>query len=314
MFGPRRTGRHDLPGHAGAAAGDILAASVENAAAMSVLRIRTMTRDELELGIGWAAAEGWNPGLNDADSFHAADPDGFFVGLLDEQSIGMISAVRYGRGFGFIGLYLVRPPFRGRGHGLALWQTAMRRLAGRRVGLDGVVAQQHNYRRSGFVLAYNNVRYEGVPRRGAAADADIVPLAQRPWDEVLRYDADFFPAERERFLRAWIGQPGGRALGVLRAGRLAGYGVARPCRTGYKLGPLHADDPGLADRLLRAFAACLPDAAPVQLDVPAVNADAVALAAAHRMAPVFETARMYNGAAPALALERLYGVTSFELG
>ena len=91
-------------------------------------------------------------------------------------------------------------------------------------------------------------------------------------------------------------------------------GSARPCRTGYKLGPLHADDPGLADRLLRALAACLPEAAPVQLDVPAVNAEAVALAAAHRMAPVFETARMYNGAAPALALERLYGVTSFELG
>ena len=281
---------------------------------MSALQIRPMSRDELEIGIEWAAAEGWNPGLHDAESFFAADPGGFLVGLLDDQPVGMISAVRYGRGFGFIGLYLVRPEFRGRGHGLALWQAAMHRLAGRLVGLDGVVAQQPNYRRSGFVLAWNNVRHEGVPLRAARPDPDIVALAQRPWDEVRGYDAAFFPDERSAFVRHWLAQPGGRALGVLHAGALAGYGVLRPCRVGYKLGPLFADDAALADRLLRALAAQLPEGTRVQLDLPAINADAVALAAAHGMTAVFETARMYNGAAPALPLGRLYGVTSFELG
>jgi len=32
------------------------------------------------------------------------------------------------------------------------------------------------------------------------------------------------------------------------------------------------------------------------------------------MKPVFETARMYTGAAPDLPLPKLFGVTSFELG
>jgi len=32
------------------------------------------------------------------------------------------------------------------------------------------------------------------------------------------------------------------------------------------------------------------------------------------MKPVFETARMYTGCAPALPLARAFGVTSFELG
>ena len=32
------------------------------------------------------------------------------------------------------------------------------------------------------------------------------------------------------------------------------------------------------------------------------------------MAPVFETARMYTGAPPAIPVDRVYGVTSFELG
>jgi hypothetical protein len=32
------------------------------------------------------------------------------------------------------------------------------------------------------------------------------------------------------------------------------------------------------------------------------------------MTAMFETARMYTGEAPTLALDRLYGVTSFEIG
>ena len=138
---------------------------------MNVLTIRPLSRSELDIGIDWAAAEGWNPGLHDADSFHAADPQGFLVALLGDEPVGMISAVRYGRSFGFIGFYIVRPAYRGRGHGLALWQAGMQALAGRLVGLDGVVAQQHNYRRSGFSLAWNNLRCEGLPMRATGPDA-----------------------------------------------------------------------------------------------------------------------------------------------
>ena len=50
------------------------------------------------------------------------------------------------------------------------------------------------------------------------------------------------------------------------------------------------------------------------LDVPGTNRDAIALAQGLGLAPVFETARMYTGAIPPLRLERLFGVTTFELG
>jgi GNAT superfamily N-acetyltransferase len=281
---------------------------------MSRLSIHPMTRAELDIGIGWAADEGWNPGLHDGDSFHATDPGGFLLGRLDGEPIGMVSAVKYGSGFGFIGFYIVRPAWRGQGHGLALWQAAMSRLQGRLVGLDGVVAQQDNYRRSGFQLAYNNVRHEGVPQRAARRDADVRPLAQVPFDELLRYDTTFFAEPREVFLLHWIAQRGSVVLGIQRNGGLAGYGVLRPCREAFKIGPLCADDAELADRLLRALVATLPAGARVQLDIPAVNPAAVALVAAHGLAPVFQTARMYTAAAPRLPLERLYGVTTFELG
>ena len=79
------------------------------------LVVRAMTEADLALALEWAAAEGWNPGLNDAHCFYAADPQGFFVGELDGVPVGCVSAVRYGSGFGFLGLYIVKPEHRGQG-------------------------------------------------------------------------------------------------------------------------------------------------------------------------------------------------------
>ena len=41
--------------------------------------VRTMSRAELGMVLGWAADEGWNPGRCDAVPFHAADPTGFLI-------------------------------------------------------------------------------------------------------------------------------------------------------------------------------------------------------------------------------------------
>ena len=125
-------------------------------------QIRGMTRNEVDTAIEWAAAEGWNPGLHDATCFFAADPDGFLAGLLDDELVATISVVKYGTSFGFLGLYIVKPTYRGRGYGLGLWNAGIEYLEQRTIGLDGVVAQQDNYRRSGFAFAYRNIRYQGT--------------------------------------------------------------------------------------------------------------------------------------------------------
>ena len=276
--------------------------------------IRPMNRSEIDLAVDWAAEEGWNPGLHDAGSFHAADPEGFLVGLLDGEPVASISAMRYGQHFGFIGFYIVKPTCRGQGYGLRLWNAAMQRLAGRTVGLDGVVAQQDNYRKSGFALAWNNARYEGVGGGTGSADEAIVPLATVPFEALDAYDRPFFPDDRRAFLRAWIGQPGAAALGLVQDGRLAGYGVLRSCRRGAKIGPLFADDPQLAERLFVALKARTPQGAPLFLDIPVPHAAALELVQRQGMTRGFETARMYTGSAPDVPMDRFYGVTSFELG
>ncbi len=276
--------------------------------------IRTMTRPEVDLAVDWAAAEGWNPGLSDADCFYAADPDGFLIGLLGDQPVATLSAVKYGDSFGFIGFYIVRPEDRGRGYGIRIWNAGLARLGGRTMGLDGVVAQQENYQKTGFSLAYRNIRYQGIGGGLFPAAPGIVPLATLPFGEICAYDKPFFPDDRVRFLKCWIEQPRSTALGILRNGRLAGYGVLRPCRSGYKVGPLFADSPLFAEELFLALKAHAPEGAPIYLDPPAANPAAVDLANRHNMTAVFETARMYRGKSPDPPMKRLFGVTSFELG
>ena len=286
--------------------------------------VRTMRRDEIALALEFAAREGWNPGLHDAHCFAAADPDGFLIAEVDGQPAGCISAVSYEGRFGFIGLYIVVPEFRGQGIGMRLWTEGMQRLSGHLVGLDGVPAQQANYRKSGFQLAWQNVRYVGTAEAAAAAaataaagaanEAALVALREVDFAAVCADDRRVFPARRERFLRAWIDMPDATGLACVDAGRLAGWGVIRRCREGHKLGPLVAESRSLATTLLAALCRRVPPHDAVYLDVPLPNAAAVALAEGCGMRGVFNTARMYTGAAPACELQRVYGVTTFELG
>jgi GNAT superfamily N-acetyltransferase len=170
--------------------------------------IRSMTRSEVDIAVDWAAAEGWNPGWHDAGCFHAADHGGFFVGLLEGQPVATISAVKYGDSFAFVGFYIVKPEFRGQGYGMQIWNAALATLGGRNVGLDGVVDQQENYRKSGFALAYRNIRYQGAGAGAVQSEGDFVPLSTLGFDEIARYDRPFFPDDRRKFLEHWLTQAG----------------------------------------------------------------------------------------------------------
>lgn len=56
---------------------------------------RNASLAEVALMLDWDAAEGWNPGLDDAAAFHAADPDGFFLALEDDVPVASISVVNH---------------------------------------------------------------------------------------------------------------------------------------------------------------------------------------------------------------------------
>lgn len=286
--------------------------------------LRTARRDELDTLVEWAAAEGWNPGLDDAEVFWAADPEGFVAAELDLGSgpefVGGGSIVRYGRSYGFMGFFIVRKDLRGSGLGTALWFHRRDLLRSRLeaeapIEMDGVFAMQDWYAKGGFVFRHRDLRFEGVarPQPSARPSRELVDLSEVAFEAIEAYDQCHFPASRPEFLRRWIARPGGHAVGLRRGGSLAGFAVSRPCRRGHKIGPLFADDAAAADALLSEIERRL-EGELIQLDVPEVNIAAVEIATRRGMAEVFGCARMTLGPAPTLRWNEIFGVTTFELG
>jgi ribosomal protein S18 acetylase RimI-like enzyme len=286
------------------------------------LVIRNMARSEVDALVGWAAQEGWNPGLNDAELFWTTDPEAFIAAELEGQLIAGGAITSYQGAFGFMGLFIVVPELRGRGLGNTLWHARRERLLARLrpgagIGLDGVFEMQDYYAKGGFVFSHRDIRFRAeIPERPeipAAGNENIIPLAEVPFDQVLDYDRTCFPAPRPTFLTGWISQPDALALACRRDGKLSGYGVARRCQEGCKIGPLFADDARAAEALY-AHLAELAAGGPLFLDAPENNPPALELVHRHGMKEVFGCARMYLGPPPDLAHHRIFGVTTFELG
>lgn len=281
------------------------------------LSIRKMERKDLDLGIKLAREAGWNPGIHDADPFYAADPNGYMIGFVGDNPVGCISAVSYHGIFGFMGFYIVMPEHRGKGYGMQLFRKAQEYLSGQNVGGDGVLERLDDYQTVGFNLAYKNHRFEFLPKDKAITAEEreeIVPIENIPFEFVLDYDTQCFPTERRRFLEKWLQMPESFAFGFFDDARLQGYGVLRKCFTGYKIGPLFADTTDIAEALFRKLCACANPGEPIYLDVPEVNLPGMEIAKRYGMKEVFATGRIYTGEAPDIALEKIYGVTTFELG
>jgi GNAT superfamily N-acetyltransferase len=281
------------------------------------LVVRPMRREEVDDLVDWAAAEGWNPGLHDAQIFWATDPEGFVAAEVDGELVGGGSIVSYGGRFGFMGFFIVAPPHRGRGLGRRLWERRKQALLARldpgaAIGMDGVLEMQPFYARGGFAPAGKDVRFEGVGAAAAPAQG-LLDAREVRLEALLAYDAAHFPAPRATFVERWIAQPGGRALAAVEGDEVRGYGVIRPCRRGFKVGPLFAADAGVAEELLDGLGALAPGE-PLFLDAPEANPAAVALARRRGMRQVFACARMYLGPAPDLPDDEIFGVTTFELG
>jgi hypothetical protein len=285
----------------------------------AVFEIRIATKAEFSIALEWANAEGWNPGLDDLDAFFAADPKGFLMGFVGQTPVASISVIKYNDAYGFLGFYIVPPQHRGKGYGFATWQAGMAYLDGCTIGLDGVVARQDDYRKSGFIWAGRNIRYQGQVTRTLEAHVDLKaePFKDSDFAAVLALDLICFGSNRAAFLKQWVAQlPNQNRISfVVKMGvQVAGFVTVRRCDQGYKIGPLFALSPAIAATLFNACADSIEVGATLIIDVPESNIQAVALAEAADLHPIFETARMYRGREPALPTATIFGLTTFELG
>jgi GNAT superfamily N-acetyltransferase len=279
---------------------------------MDNLTIAPMDTRDLEQVLAWAAAEGWNPGLADAPAFYASDPEGFYLARVLGKPVAAISVVNHDPKNAFLGLYLCLPEFRGKGIGFATWQAALEHTGTRSVGLDGVPAQEANYRASGFVKTGSSMRHVGrwEPR------TSIAVRVMKPADSIAvsALDASAVGYRRPAFLGAWLAPKLGlRETLVLECnGRVVGSATWRACGECTKIGPVLAPDLAGALGLISAVASRRPNG-PLIVDVPEANTALRAELTAAGFNVPFVTARMYRGEAPEVGV-CLQAIATMELG
>jgi len=281
------------------------------------ITIRSLGLEGVQTLMEWARLEGWNPGFNDSEIFFNADPEGFIGCFHQEEMIGGGSIVSYEGHFGFMGLFIMKPSFRSSGIGTRLWLERRNRLINRllphaAIGMDGVLAMQPFYQKGGFEIAFRDERHE-LKGNTYLPHESITTITALDHDSVLNYDTLCFGVPRLSFMIPWLHQKNAFAFKFVDENQLKGFAVIRRCHTGYKIGPLFADNIIVAEALLKACLNTAPEAS-VFIDIPMCNQNAVSLLQQFESKYVFECARMYKGHAPFQPMEKIFGITSFELG
>jgi hypothetical protein len=278
------------------------------------LDIHNASIDELNKMISWATNEGWNPGLEDIRSFYLIDPRSFYVGYANQELVACASRAQYSPDFSFLGFFIVHPDYRFKKAAYEICQHVLHINRAQNMALDGVVQRIPKYQKLGFKLAHSNMRYMLENKNFAFNPSPhIYPISAIPLDSLADYDKAVFPAYRYPFLISWLTQPQTKTFAYYDKA-LLGYGAIRPAHTGYRIGPLFANNYQVALQLFQELCSSVEPGKPIYMDVPLSNQLAVQLCEEFNMQATFETGRMYSGVIPHLELDKIFGLTSLEVG
>ncbi|MCW5640923.1 MAG: GNAT family N-acetyltransferase [Rhodoferax sp.] len=209
-------------------------------------------------------ASGWNQVPADWQLF--MDRGAVFTMTDVDGTLAATAAILpFAPDFGWISMVLVRQSHRRRGLATALIAHAIAQL--RRQGLvpmlDATPAGRAVYLRQGFVDGWSITRWrrpaEQGPAAAAASGATTEPaadgvavraLADRDWPWLARLDLPVFGADRQALLQCLARRSGDFACVAERNGTPSGFLLGRGGRTATQIGPVIADDPHSARRMI----------------------------------------------------------------
>ena len=170
--------------------------------ASSEIDIRRMQPDEADLAASFTQDEGWTTETRaEFDGFLSHSPQGCLIAQIETQPVGICVATPYGE-VGFVGELIVAEPYRGRGIGGRLLETAihyLKQTGAHSIFLDGVQRAVPLYERMGFRKICPSRRFHGVVP-GRRHDS-VRPMTARDLAEVLALDREAFGADRSFFLQ-----------------------------------------------------------------------------------------------------------------
>ena len=292
----------------------------------ATFRIRTVEQTDVPLINDWARREGFAPGAGDVGIYRQTDRQGIWTACLGGEPVGCIAGVRYNHAYGFIGLYIVCPQQRGHGYGVKLWQKALEHLHDVNcIGLEAAENRINDYSHWGFQPASITTRWQlHSPRQLNPKTTSTIPEGLKlihgddiPEPKIQIYDADRELNPRPHFLSDWLHHPAGHVAALLDMKQNChGFARIRPCLltkdAGWRIGPLLADSPELAELLIMNLLETRNGV--VIIDSPGGNALASPLLYKLGFRPAGRTLRMYRGVMPSRKLDEVYGLACLELG
>jgi len=290
--------------------------------------IRLISTDEILEVTNWARLEGFSPGFDDISIYRNTDSQGLWVGCLDDKPIGCIACIKYNPSYGFIGLFIVKKEFRNNGFGVKLWKHALDYLKNVDcVGLEAAPDRLNDYQKWGFKKSsvtnrWKSNGFQDLPLSNFYKDQcdsfKVVPGSQIHSESVLIYDSQREPSPRPHFLNDWLKNSFGSVSALVdNNGMCHGFGRIRPCvlqdnNKGWRIGPLLADTPPLAELLIRKLVGNLDSK--ILLDCSSLNPYANYLLSSLGFEEISKTYRMYKGPQLPCPMNQVYGLACLELG
>ena len=260
-----------------------------------MIHIRTMTAEDVPLGMRLKAQARFNQTEADWRRFLDLGPDGCFVAELDGEPVGTVTNCLFGS-VGWIAMLLVDERVRGRGIGTRLLEHALAYLdarGARCARLDATPRGRPIYEKLGFVAEYELARWEGAASGGGSAEG-VRPVTPDRLGAVVELDRQAHGTDRRRLIER-LYQERREAMCLFQADdKIAGYLTSRAGSNAAQIGPGAA----LSDAAGRALGdaaieRCVGHA--VFVDVPVDNAPATRWAESKGLAVQRHFTRMRRG-------------------
>lgn len=280
---------------------------------MKTVRIRTMTTDDLTLGLRLSGQAGWNQTEADWLRLLYFEPEGCFVAELDGSPVGTTTTCVLGC-VAWIAMVLVDEDHRRRGVGAHLLRHALDHLDSRSaptIRLDATELGRPVYEKLGFVPEYELARYQGIaPSR--PAPLTVAEAAADAYPDIIEFDKAATGTNREKMLIRLFEEFPQNLRTLRRQGRIEGYVTMRPGANAVQIGPCAATANAGPALLRDALDRCAGKY--VFVDIPLDNAGAVNIAESSGFEIQRRFTRMYRGRKVTDTIEALWAGSSPEKG
>jgi GNAT superfamily N-acetyltransferase len=173
------------------------------------------------------------------------------------EVIGTAMSWQYEADFASVGMIIVTASAQGGGNGSRLFDGLLSALDGRNILLNSTDEGMALYQRRGFVPWGRVHQHQGVPTASFENNKQdgIRPATAADLSAIQAFDQRATGLSRPSMVAALCGV--GNTLVLERAGRLAGYVIARKFGRGYVIGPCAGESAEDARRLIEAQLAAL---------------------------------------------------------